>query len=58
MFFTNLPRPKKAAAMLGKDGSVTKMQLWRNIKRICNLFQVQEVTIQSRVGDPEIAFGL
>ena len=71
MFFTNLPRSEIAAGMLaeklpatistlglGKDGSMTKSQLWRNVKRICNLFQAQEVAIQSRVGGPEIAFGL
>ena len=32
--------------------------LLMNIKRICSSFQAQEVIIQSRVGDPEIAFGL
>ena len=48
--FTNLPRPEKTAGMLveklpatilplGKDGSVTKLQLWRNIKRICSSFK-------------------
>ena len=42
-----------------KDGSVAKLsQLWRNIKKICNSFQAQEVVIQSGTGDPEIAFGL
>jgi len=69
--FTNLPRLEKMAAgmladkltatilHLGKDGSVTKLsQLWRNIKRICSLFQAQEVAIQNGVGGPEIVFGL
>ena len=67
--FTNLPSPEKAAGMLDKKSPATIQPLgqgWlynqvatrRNIKRICNLFQAQEVTIQGGVGDPEIAFGL
>ena len=68
--FTNLPIPEMAAGMLDKKFPATIPPLgqgWHcdqvatllmNIKRICSLFQAQEVTIQSRVGGPEIAFGL
>ena len=67
--FTNLPRPEKAAGMLAENSSAMIPPLgqgWlcdqvttrRNIKRICNLFQAQEVTIQGGVGGPEIAFRL
>ena len=69
--FTNLPRPEMAAAMLDEKSPATILPLGQgwlyvqdvatlliNIKRICSSFQAQEVTIQSRVGGPEIAFGL
>ena len=69
--FTNLPRPEMAAGMLAEKLHATILPLGQgwlcdqavatllmNIKRICSLFQAQEVTIQGGVGDPEITFGL
>ena len=32
-------------------------KLWRNIERICNSFQAQEVAIQNGVGGPEMHLG-
>ena len=66
---TNLPRSEMAAGMLAEKLPATILPLgqgWlcdqvatrRNIKRISNSFQAQEVTIQGGVGGPEIAFGL
>jgi len=65
LIFPHSTRPEKAAATLAEKSPAMILPLWQgwfcdqvaNIKRICNLFQAHEVTIQSRVGGPEIALG-